>query len=619
MALDPSIALGYRPPQVNVEVPHPLQQFGQILSLRNMMQQGQLFPLELQAKELALKQAQLAYQQDLGLANMFTHPEAGTAPAPLVAPVTPTIPPSGLTGGPESVPGLPNVGALPVLPPAPSAAAAAPAAPALPAGGIPGGLSWQKMIEVGGARAFPWIKNINEAQSAQLDREKKQLDLAKGQSEDMVRLANGMTTNEFKNKLLPEAVAKGYIPGDLARQYYAMDVNDPRFQAQKESWGQQALTYDKSVELGIKRNEEARNQSEEVRKWTEFHNKQFDQEVSDFKAKVGTLTDASQFGPLLAAGSDRLKTMFGRLVGQPLNDIKLWTGAGKPDETVPKPTAVTDAEAAAGAKKTAAETTSRIAAEDAQYVPLAKRFLNKEIRWDQLSSKEQDAVGRIITPPGSERTTKLSDTESTHLTNMQTGLDQVRDLRKELTGAKFLMTGPWADILKDSVVGAKWQGLQGRLGMLQATVGDLIKGGVLRAADQKIYQDMFPKLEDSPWTVREKLTNLENKLTNDLGRYKDSLRAQSRFIPGETPPATPAGAGAAPAASQPQYQTIEKTGVAGPKVTGTFRIGSSGEVPQGVRAGLAGKPSGTYQLRNKTTGQVERWFVDSNGNPSQIP
>src|SRR5215471_7683495 len=42
MALDPSIALGVRSPQVDVQIPQPLQQFGQILSLQGLMQQGQL-------------------------------------------------------------------------------------------------------------------------------------------------------------------------------------------------------------------------------------------------------------------------------------------------------------------------------------------------------------------------------------------------------------------------------------------------------------------------------------------------------------------------------------------------------------------------------------------------
>ena len=42
MAIDPQIALGYRPPQVNLDVPSPIQQFGQMMTLRGLMEQQQM-------------------------------------------------------------------------------------------------------------------------------------------------------------------------------------------------------------------------------------------------------------------------------------------------------------------------------------------------------------------------------------------------------------------------------------------------------------------------------------------------------------------------------------------------------------------------------------------------
>lgn len=139
------------------------------------------------------------------------------------------------------------------------------------------------------------------------------------------------------------------------------------------------------------------------------------------------------------------------------------------------------------------------------------------------------------------------------------------------------MAGPWAEQAKGiPIVGAKWQGLEQKMGILQSTVGDLVKGGVLRPADKDIYDKLFPQLTDDPWTVREKLANLETKLTRDLETYKTNLRAQSRYIPGDTPPAGP---GKAPAPTGPSYQTIEKTGTAGPRVTGTFTIGGGAIAP----------------------------------------
>ncbi|HKE24943.1 MAG TPA: hypothetical protein VKB88_21420 [Bryobacteraceae bacterium] len=609
MALDPQISLAVRPVDITAQPVSPLQQYGQLLNLQNLMQQSQLFPLELQTRQLGLEQQRLAYQQALGLANLFK-PGADTTQVPaapgvspanlgtLFAPIAPPQQPGTVTGYPLTGGlGLPGATLQPLLPDVtpPTAPAAAPpspattpvtpaaaptAVPAFPSGGIPGLPSWQRMLEVGGASAFPWIKNINEAHKSQLEIEAKQLENAQGESKDMVRISNGMIDNESKNRLLPEAARKGYITWPEARQFTDMDVNDPRFQARKESWGQQALTYDQSVDLGIKRNKELRDQSEETRKWVEFTDKQHLQEIKDLQEKVKAMNDPSQFADAIAS-SPYLKGLYGNLVGRNLDEIKLWTGAGKPGETVPKPGSVVQQETGIAVAKAGGEATARIAAEDAPYVNRANDVQSGKVRWDQLPPQEQEHVGRILASRGYTQgyTTKLTDTESNKLVTLEDGLTAVQDMRKELTGPKRFMTGPWSDTLREiPVLGAKWEGLQGKMSMIQATVGDLIKGGVLRSSDQAAYERMFPKMTDDPWTVREKLGNLETKLTGDLARYKDNLHAQSRFLPGDTPPATPpVGGGAAPV-PKPPVQTIEKTGTAGPRVTGPFKLAPTGKI-----------------------------------------
>lgn len=54
MALDPSIALGYRPPQINLDVPSPIQQMGQVLSLRGLMEQQQLRRMQIDQEQMQL-------------------------------------------------------------------------------------------------------------------------------------------------------------------------------------------------------------------------------------------------------------------------------------------------------------------------------------------------------------------------------------------------------------------------------------------------------------------------------------------------------------------------------------------------------------------------------------
>src|SRR4030095_13127011 len=59
MAIDPSISLAVRPPVIApLEIQTPLEKFAKVLSLRNLMNQGQLGQLGLQTKQLELQEAQ---------------------------------------------------------------------------------------------------------------------------------------------------------------------------------------------------------------------------------------------------------------------------------------------------------------------------------------------------------------------------------------------------------------------------------------------------------------------------------------------------------------------------------------------------------------------------------
>ena len=63
MAIDPRIALMGTPPQITVQPISPLQQYGQMLSLRDMMQQGQVRDLQMQQGQLGLQQSQMQLEQ----------------------------------------------------------------------------------------------------------------------------------------------------------------------------------------------------------------------------------------------------------------------------------------------------------------------------------------------------------------------------------------------------------------------------------------------------------------------------------------------------------------------------------------------------------------------------
>src|SRR5215831_20955671 len=58
MAIDPQIALGVRPPQFDVQLPNPIQQYATVMSLRDMMTQNQL-----RQAQIAEAQQNIANQQ----------------------------------------------------------------------------------------------------------------------------------------------------------------------------------------------------------------------------------------------------------------------------------------------------------------------------------------------------------------------------------------------------------------------------------------------------------------------------------------------------------------------------------------------------------------------------
>jgi hypothetical protein len=65
MAIDPSISLGVRPPQIAIpEIQTPLERFGKILTLQNLMRQGQMGDIQLQTGQMQLEQARQAQRDD---------------------------------------------------------------------------------------------------------------------------------------------------------------------------------------------------------------------------------------------------------------------------------------------------------------------------------------------------------------------------------------------------------------------------------------------------------------------------------------------------------------------------------------------------------------------------
>lgn len=298
MPIDPSIALSVRPPVIpQYNIQSPVDRLAQVLSLRNLMTQGQLGQLGLQSKQLELEQLQRTMQEQQDYAEAMRQYSQGGGAAPGVtgapaatiplqtappsayqepnltrpagpegrppvtaapdqtiplqtAPVQPTpiggtaaqIAPFGLTGGPESVPGLANVGALPSPPPGaplsalmtPQAAppAVAPAAPiaaptAMGAGAGAGSPRLAGLTPAQFIARFPFsgmgrIKEAFALDQAEAEAGIKQHDLNFKKADAMGRYAQAIKDSkdpaaQFQTSLM-EAAASGDLDPAIARQ-----------------------------------------------------------------------------------------------------------------------------------------------------------------------------------------------------------------------------------------------------------------------------------------------------------------------------------------------------------------------------------------------------------------
>ena len=259
MTIDPSIALAYRPPQVNVEVPNPIQQFGQVLTLRNLMTQGQSGQLELQTKMLELERLRLEAQQRQAIANLLgggagAAPDATgtpqatagplqTAPpgayqepnlmrpagpegrAPVTPPpvqptpvggtVAPTAPPE--TGASLSALMSPQPAAPAVTPG--SAAAVAPSIGAAPAADPFAGLpSTADLIRVGGATGLAYAENIAKAKKTYYDNLEAQHNANKAQVTDLATIASRVHDEPTKLAAIADAFNRKLITPEVRDQ-----------------------------------------------------------------------------------------------------------------------------------------------------------------------------------------------------------------------------------------------------------------------------------------------------------------------------------------------------------------------------------------------------------------
>ena len=255
MALDPSISLAVRPPDIPpLQIVNPVQQFGQILSLRNLMTQGQMGGLDIQAKTLAVQQMQREMQEQQDYANFLKQslnpggtalPAQAAGPPPLgapqagagaIAPQPQAGPAPG--GGPldtsmiapdfrlqgQSLNTLmtPPAAATAVAPAAPPVAAPAPVAQDGGSLALPGGLNAGQFIARFPLTGAERLKQMFGLQQTQAEAAIKQHQSNFETADYLGRMATAVRDSkdppaQFKASIM-DAVGKGYLPAPVGRQ-----------------------------------------------------------------------------------------------------------------------------------------------------------------------------------------------------------------------------------------------------------------------------------------------------------------------------------------------------------------------------------------------------------------
>lgn len=232
MAINPEIALGVRPfvaPQL--DIPSPVEQFGKVLTLQNLMQQRQAGALQLENQQLQLQQARQQAQERADLGKYLQDLRSGS-----------------------------NTGAA-----GPGGASAAPA------------FDYGEIM-----RRFPTlgpgiVKAHHDAATAGYDEQLKQIDITQKQTARRAQLAGSITDEATKTAAIAQALQEGLVTPAQRDQLLQLPFDNPQW----KQFQTQALNADQQLT-------QARQAAEEGRAKVKFAHDQvmFPSQETEAKAKA---------------------------------------------------------------------------------------------------------------------------------------------------------------------------------------------------------------------------------------------------------------------------------------------------------------------------------------------
>lgn len=137
----------------------------------------------------------------------------------------------------------------------------------------------------------------------------------------------------------------------------------------------------------------------------------------------------------------------------------------------------------------------------------------------------------VVVAAGGNVNKALSGIEIRDLAELQTGLDNLADLKKTIDAdpdklgpiSGWARLNPWSESKK----------LQAKILAVKQFVGKALEGGVLRKEDEEKYKKILPTMNDTYATATSKMDELSLMIQRDMENYQNGLRGSSRYVPGE--------------------------------------------------------------------------------------
>lgn len=468
MALDPQIALGYRPPVVNLEVPSPIQQYGQMLTLRGLMEQQQLRGLQIEQERMQLdsqRQAnagEMEFRRRIGAGEAFT-PEQ-------------TLGVLGSTRGIQYLKGALDVQEARL-----------------------------KHQQARSARLGSIIGSATDAPTYNSA-------VMKAYSEGFInaedardRLSRGFDT---------KAVEQARLEAMTAEQQASNALN--KIKEERETAAAAATMREKGLEFA------GQTVPRDPSLWPRWR-----QRVVELYPTLAQFLPEQHSG----ANYESVR-QFGVKPSSPPALMPADVEAQQQRLRAPQPTPAMSPErfkqeVSLTAAKAAADRAASMAGDPGL---IATIKANPQV-YETLSPQTKERLAPQLASSGfTDFGAKPSDTELTKIQDAENGIGRLRALRAKINNNRGAM-GPISGQLAHWPWATERKKLQADMDVVRQSVGKALEGGVLRKEDEEKYQKILATITDDPDIALYKIDQLEDLMNRDVGAYKASLRAGGRRIP----------------------------------------------------------------------------------------